>query len=91
MARLENQGVYICQSSSPQVSAVPILVTVTPLSPTVPPIAPNVTVSVGSLSIPTGEKGIVECTPHGFPLPLIRWSKVSFILIPNLKKIVTYN
>ncbi|XP_073960356.1 peroxidasin homolog [Choristoneura fumiferana] len=44
VARLENQGVYVCQTTSEQAASVPILVTVVPLStpaPAKPPRSPS--------------------------------------------------
>lgn len=72
---MENQGVYICQTTSYQIE--PVLVVITIVPSIVPTQNPNVTVSVSSLTIPTGGIGKIECEPVGYPLPLIRWSKVS--------------
>nr|XP_032526331.1 basement membrane-specific heparan sulfate proteoglycan core protein [Danaus plexippus plexippus] len=72
-AIMENQGVYICQTTSYQIE--PVLVVITIVPSIVPTQNPNVTVSVSSLTIPTGGIGKIECEPVGYPLPLIRWSK----------------
>ncbi|KAJ0183614.1 hypothetical protein K1T71_000037 [Dendrolimus kikuchii] len=73
-ARPENQGVYICQSVSSDVSPVPILITVITTST---PSPSNITVSVDHLKIPTGGTGTVDCNPQGSPLPMIKWMKHS--------------
>ncbi|KAI8430580.1 hypothetical protein MSG28_000802 [Choristoneura fumiferana] len=75
VARLENQGVYVCQTTSEQAASVPILVTVVPLSTPAPGEAPSISVSVDSLKIPTGGSGTIDCNPQGYPQPYIKWSK----------------
>lgn len=79
----ENQGVYICRSVSPHVPSVSIVLNVNP-SGTQPPFEiQNVVASVERLSIPTGGTGTVDCTPKGFPLPTIKWSKYNAEFGPN--------
>ncbi|XP_028173989.1 basement membrane-specific heparan sulfate proteoglycan core protein isoform X3 [Ostrinia furnacalis] len=74
-ANPDNQGVYICRTTSYDVA--PVLVVLTVLSQGTPPPEqqPNITVSVNNLKIPTGGSGAVECTPKGYPQPQIRWRK----------------
>lgn len=79
VAQLENQGVYICQTTSKQAASVPILVTVVPLTTPPPGEAPSISVNAESLKIPTGGSGTIECNPHGYPTPYIKWSKVILV------------
>ncbi|XP_045509969.1 basement membrane-specific heparan sulfate proteoglycan core protein isoform X5 [Colias croceus] len=74
-ARLENEGVYICQTTSPDVNPKLIVLTVLPQSTPPPSEMSNITVSVDHLKIPTGGSGTIDCTPQGYPLPLIKWTK----------------
>lgn len=82
----ENQGVYICQST-PYLNINPelIVLTVVPTTPVSPDNVSNITLSVNQLKIPTGGSGTIECNPHGYPSPLIKWTKVLFVIC--LKKI----
>ncbi|XP_052746482.1 basement membrane-specific heparan sulfate proteoglycan core protein isoform X2 [Bicyclus anynana] len=75
VARLENQGVYICQTASSDVNPVLVVLTVIPTGTVPPNEMSNISLSVNSLTIPTGGMGQIECIPRGDPLPLIRWSK----------------
>ncbi|CAH4038670.1 unnamed protein product [Pieris brassicae] len=72
-ARLENSGVYICQTSAFGVNPTLITLEVRPQGPPVE--TSNITVSVDHLRIPTGGSGTIECTPQGYPVPLIKWTK----------------
>ncbi|CAG9782356.1 unnamed protein product [Diatraea saccharalis] len=74
-ARLSNQGVYVCQTSSYDVQPVRVVVAVIPQGTPRPEDQSNITVSVDSLKIPSGGSGSVECTPRGYPLPQITWRK----------------
>lgn len=78
VARLENQGVYICQTEAPNVNPVLVVLTVIPTGTVAPGEMPNISLSVDQLTIPTGGRGEIECAPRGNPLPLIKWSKVNF-------------
>lgn len=73
-ARPENQGVYICLSTSSDAPPATALITVNDIN-VEPGVEPNITVSVDSLKIPTGESGTVDCNPLGSPLPMIKWTK----------------
>lgn len=77
-AVMENQGVYICHSNVPEVVPVSVLLTVNLLGTRPPFEVQNVTVDKQRLIIPTGDFGTVECVPHGFPLPTVKWSKVKY-------------
>ncbi|XP_050360622.1 basement membrane-specific heparan sulfate proteoglycan core protein isoform X6 [Nymphalis io] len=72
----ENDGVYICQTT-PYININPELVVlkVIPNRTPSPEEAPNITLSVNQLKIPTGGSGTIECSPQGYPLPLIKWTK----------------
>lgn len=72
----ENQGVYICQTT-PYLDINPelIVLTVVPTTPVSPDNVSNITLSVNQLKIPTGGSGTIECSPHGYPSPLIKWTK----------------
>ncbi|RVE42173.1 hypothetical protein evm_013174 [Chilo suppressalis] len=74
-AQLTNQGVYVCQTTAYDVQPVRIVVAVIPQGTPSPEDQSNITVSVDRLRIPTGGSGSVECTPRGYPLPLISWKK----------------
>ncbi|KAL0852381.1 hypothetical protein ABMA28_000578 [Loxostege sticticalis] len=74
-AQLDNQGVYVCRTTSYDVAPVLVVVTVIPQGTPAPEQQPNITVSVNNLKIPTGGSGTVECSPRGYPQPLIRWRK----------------
>ncbi|XP_045784357.1 basement membrane-specific heparan sulfate proteoglycan core protein-like isoform X5 [Maniola jurtina] len=75
VARLENQGVYICQTAAPDVKPVLVVLTVIPTGTVSPNDITNISLSVNQLTIPTGGRGEIECYPRGDPLPLIKWSK----------------
>ncbi|XP_045489882.1 basement membrane-specific heparan sulfate proteoglycan core protein isoform X8 [Pieris rapae] len=72
-ARLENSGVYICQTSAFGVNPTLITLEVRPQGPPVE--TSNITLSVDHLRIPTGGSGTIDCTPQGYPVPLIKWTK----------------
>ncbi|XP_038216735.1 basement membrane-specific heparan sulfate proteoglycan core protein-like isoform X6 [Zerene cesonia] len=82
-ARLENEGVYICQTTSPDVNPKLIVLTVIPQSTPAPSEVSNITVSVDHLKIPTGGSGTIDCTPQGYPLPLIKWTKYQDVFSPG--------
>ncbi|XP_069364962.1 basement membrane-specific heparan sulfate proteoglycan core protein isoform X11 [Maniola hyperantus] len=75
VARLENQGVYICQTAAPDVKPVLVVLTVIPTGTVSPNDITNISLSVDRLTIPTGGRGEIECYPRGDPMPLIKWSK----------------
>ncbi|CAH2103371.1 unnamed protein product [Euphydryas editha] len=70
----ENQGVYICQTT-PYIDINPELVILTVIPTRTPSPESNITLSVNQLKIPTGGSGTIECSPQGYPLPLIKWTK----------------
>ncbi|XP_037299981.1 basement membrane-specific heparan sulfate proteoglycan core protein isoform X7 [Manduca sexta] len=74
-ARLDDQGVYLCQSASPGVVPAQIVVKVERAGTPSPADVSNITVSVDRIIIPTGETGTIDCNPMGYPLPFIRWSR----------------
>ncbi|XP_050682975.1 basement membrane-specific heparan sulfate proteoglycan core protein isoform X5 [Leptidea sinapis] len=74
-ARVENSGIYVCQTSYRGVEPKLIDLTVISLSTPSPEERSNISVSVNELKIPTGGRGTIDCIPHGYPLPNIRWTK----------------
>ncbi|CAK1554719.1 unnamed protein product [Leptosia nina] len=74
-ARRENAGVYICQTSAFGVNPTLITLEVRPQGTPAPSEVSNITVSVDHLRIPTGGSGTIDCTPQGYPLPLVKWTK----------------
>ncbi|XP_061720060.1 basement membrane-specific heparan sulfate proteoglycan core protein isoform X2 [Cydia pomonella] len=75
VARLENQGVYMCKTTSGQAESMAVVVKVIPVGTQSPLESPGVELDVNELRIPTGESGVVHCTATGNPLPRIVWSK----------------
>ncbi|KAM3968767.1 basement membrane-specific heparan sulfate proteoglycan core protein isoform 3-T3 [Aphomia sociella] len=71
----ENQGVYICQTPYNTITPIMIVVKVIPYGTPSPSEASNITTSAQSLRIPTGGTGSVDCSPLGYPPPIIRWKK----------------
>ncbi|CAH2220488.1 jg2114, partial [Pararge aegeria aegeria] len=76
VARRENEGVYICQTESPDVNPVLVVLTIIPTSTIPPNEVTDITLSVNQTTIPAGGKGQIECSPKGEPMPLIKWTKV---------------
>ncbi|XP_049885171.1 basement membrane-specific heparan sulfate proteoglycan core protein-like isoform X3 [Pectinophora gossypiella] len=74
-ATIENQGVYTCQAASPDIVPVSVLLTVIPSGTPSPSETSNITVSKNSVRIPQGGSDTVDCSPLGYPQPLIKWKK----------------
>lgn len=78
----ENQGVYMCQAPpiydvGPEMTVLTVISINTPS----PDEMSNITLSTEHLKIPTGGSGTVDCNPQGYPLPLIKWTKVHMIYL----------
>ncbi|XP_072931305.1 basement membrane-specific heparan sulfate proteoglycan core protein [Epargyreus clarus] len=73
-AVLENQGVYVCRAID-AINPVQVVLTVVSLNTPSPDEGPQIKVSTEVLKIPTGGSGTVECTPLGYPRPLIKWTR----------------
>lgn len=77
-ARPDNAGVYVCQTTSSEIYPVPVVVSVEAVNTPPPSEAPSVAViGIDRVTVPTGEKVLIDCVPSGYPLPLVRWKKVS--------------
>nr|XP_037874357.1 basement membrane-specific heparan sulfate proteoglycan core protein isoform X3 [Bombyx mori] len=74
-ARPENDGIYVCQSSSSNVSPQSIIITIIPTYSPDPAKESNISISVDSLKVPAGGSGKIDCNPDGTILPTIKWSK----------------
>lgn len=72
----ENRGVYTCQVALPDVAPVSVLLTVVPSGTPSPSDDSNITVSKNTVRIPQGGSDSVDCSPLGYPQPIIKWRKV---------------
>lgn len=82
-AVIENQGVYVCRAILDAISPAQVVLTVQSLNTPSPDQGLELKLSTEVLNIPTGGSGSVDCTPVGYPRPLIRWTRVS--IFPNIK------